>query len=97
MEPLDPKKKAPFSAKKFRLLPSETRQVGLAFAIPGLLLAGPLVGYGFGWLAVTYLGAPEWAKPIGLALGFISGVRESVLALRKMIKEQERESSSGDE
>jgi F0F1-type ATP synthase assembly protein I len=92
----DPKRKASFLVGRIRIPSSETRQVGLAFAIPGLLLAGPLVGYGFGWLANVYLGAPEWARVIGLALGFVSGVRESILAVKRLNEEQEKDTSSHD-
>jgi len=88
-----PKQKPlPFRSKR-RYDASEYRQVGLAFAIPGLLLAGPLVGYGLGWAAEIYLGFPEWVRLVGLGLGFASGVRESVVALKRLTKEQERERS----
>ena len=66
---------------------------GWLFAIPGMLLAGPLVGYGLGWAAEYYLGLPEWIRLVGLALGFVSGVRESIVALKRLTKEQEEESS----
>ena len=79
---------------RFRPLGAEYRQVGLAFAIPGMLLAGPLVGYGFGWVADVYLGCPEWARLVGLVLGLISGVRESIVVTKRLTKEQETESSS---
>lgn len=69
---------------------SAMRQVGAALSIPGLLLAGPLVGYGLGWTAKTYLGAPAWITLVMLLLGLISGIRESILVIRKLSAEAER-------
>lgn len=66
------------------------RQVGTALSIPGLLLAGPLVGYGLGWAAKTYLGAPVWTTLLLLVLGLISGIRESILVIKKLSAEAER-------
>jgi F0F1-type ATP synthase assembly protein I len=60
------------------------RQVGVALSIPGLLLAGPLVGYGLGWAAKTYLGTPKWVTMVCLLLGLISGIRESIIVIKKI-------------
>jgi len=68
--------------------------MGLGLAIPGMLLAGPLVGYAFGWVADIYLGCPSWTRLVGLGLGFVSGVRESIIALKRLTKEQERKENS---
>ena len=92
MEEDEPDQGANRFPKKPRYSATEFRQVGLAFAIPGMLLAGPLVGFAFGWIADVYLGAPEWARIVGLLLGLVAGIRESYLAVRKMIREQDSES-----
>lgn len=63
---------------------SALRQVGAALSIPGLLLAGPLVGYGLGWAAKTYLGAPRWVTMVCLVLGLISGIRESIIVIKRI-------------
>ncbi len=68
---------------------SAMRQVGTALSIPGLLLAGPLVGYGLGWAAKTYLGAPIWITIVGLVFGLASGIRESILVIKKLSAEAE--------
>lgn len=66
------------------------RQMGLALSIPGLLLSGPLVGYGLGWLAMRYLGWPAWVAGVGLILGLVSGIRESILVIKKLSRETEQ-------
>lgn len=66
------------------------RQMGLALSIPGLLLSGPLVGYGLGWLAATYLKWPAWVAGVGLVLGLVSGIRESILVIRKLSRDAEQ-------
>ncbi|MCG3196804.1 MAG: hypothetical protein GHCLOJNM_01283 [bacterium] len=65
------------------------RQLGVALSIPGLLLAGPLVGYGLGWCAKTYLGCPEWSVLVGLLLGLASGIRETVKVLKQLSAEMD--------
>lgn len=60
------------------------RQLGVALSIPGLLLAGPLVGYGVGWCAKTYLDFPEWSVFAALILGLASGIRETVKVLKQL-------------
>lgn len=92
MKKSDPKKVADRLREGILPTSSQARQIGLAFAIPGMLLAGPIVGYGLGWLVDNYLGAPEWVRPIGLLLGFVAGIRETVLALKKLTAEQEKKS-----
>lgn len=92
MKKSDPRQAADRLREKYLPSSSEVRQVGLAFAIPGMLLAGPIVGYGLGWLVDVYLGAPEWVRPLGVLLGFIAGVRETVIALKKLTAEQEKKS-----
>jgi F0F1-type ATP synthase assembly protein I len=68
------------------------RQTGAALSIPGLLLAGPLVGYGLGWVAAHYLGCPKWSPVAGLVFGLVSGIRESVIIIQKMAQESEKDS-----
>lgn len=92
MKKNDPERASERFRAKFSSTGSEVRQIGLAFAIPGMLLAGPLVGYGLGWCIDMYLGAPEWVRPIGLVLGFIAGIRETVIALKKLTAEQNKKS-----
>jgi F0F1-type ATP synthase assembly protein I len=76
---------------------SAMRQVGTALSIPGLLLAGPLVGYGLGWAAKTYLGMPKWVTMVCLVLGLISGIRESIIVIKKISVATEEPSDDSEE
>lgn len=67
------------------------RQAGGALAIPSLLLAGPLVGYGLAWAAIEYLGAPDWLLPLGVVFGVTSGIYESVRVIQKLSQESDRD------
>ena len=64
--------------------PNPWRQAGLATTIPMMLLAGGLVGFGLGWLIRHFTGWGRWVELVGLALGFIAGVRESILIIRRL-------------
>jgi F0F1-type ATP synthase assembly protein I len=79
----------PKGPSKATLYGQAVRQAGAALAIPGLLLAGPLVGYALGWAAQTYLGAPPWSRLAGLILGLVSGIRESILVIKTLMKESD--------
>ena len=59
-------------------------QAGMAMTIPMMMLAGPLVGYGIGWLLRRWLGWGAWIEMGMLVLGFVAGVRESVAIIRRM-------------
>jgi F0F1-type ATP synthase assembly protein I len=76
--------------KKVEEYGSLLRQTGTALAIPGLLLAGPLVGFGLGWCIKTYLGGPGWSPGVGLIVGLISGIRESIIVIKKLSREADR-------
>jgi len=59
-----------------------------AMAIPGFLVAGPLLGYFLGkWLGGVLLDAPKLGSFIGLILGFVSGVRETLRMVRRLGKD----------
>jgi F0F1-type ATP synthase assembly protein I len=59
-------------------------QVGLAMSIPMLLLAGPLVGLGLGWLLNRWTHWGEWLQWVFMILGMIAGVREVIKVIRRM-------------
>ena len=63
-------------------------EYSLALMIPPLMLAGPLVGYGLGWLAQKYLHWGDWAPLAGLFLGFLAAIREIIIILKKISKDQ---------
>lgn len=73
-------------------LPSEPsspiQSAMMAMAIPGLMVAGPVVGYLLGrWIGGFFLESPTPAALVGLALGFAAGVREVIRLIRRISKE----------
>mgnify|MGYP006282521129 CR=1 FL=1 len=59
-------------------------QIGLALSIPSMLLAGPLVGYGIGYLVRQWTGWGEWVTFFFIVLGFVAAVRETIKIIRKL-------------
>lgn len=66
------------------------QQASLALSLPMMMLAGPIVGY---FLAVGLVHwfeiGPPWAgrtKIIGVLLGTLAGLRETVNVIRKLTK-----------
>ncbi len=64
------------------------RQAGLAFSLPMMMLAGPLVGYFLAYGIVRWFGwTGPWAgrlKLVGLAFGIVAGIRETYKVIRKI-------------
>lgn len=61
----------------------QARQLGLLTTIPMILAAAPLVGYFLGrWLGGK-LGLEQLLSLLGLGVGIVAGVRETVVILRK--------------
>ena len=59
-----------------------------AMAIPGFLVAGPLLGYFLGkWLGGVLFGAPGPGSYAGLVLGFVAGIRETIRMVRRLGKD----------
>ena len=59
------------------------RQLGMLTVIPVLLAIAPLIGYFMGRQADRWLGTDPFLMLIGLGLGFVAGVRETILILKK--------------
>jgi F0F1-type ATP synthase assembly protein I len=59
-------------------------QAGVALTIPALLVSGPLVGYGLGWLIRRWTGWGPWVDVLMLLLGLIAGARETIKVIRKI-------------
>ena len=51
--------------------------------IPIMLAVAPLVGYFLGQLVDNWLDKDSVFEMIGLGLGFVAGVRETILILKK--------------
>ena len=62
-------------------------EYGLALMIPPLMMAGPMVGYGLGYLAQKHLHWGDWAPLAGLFLGFMAAIREIIVILKKISKD----------
>ncbi len=60
----------------------DLRQLGAFAAIPGLLLAGPLVGYVVGW----WLDGKFGTSPYLAALGVLMGIAASGIEIFELIK-----------
>ncbi len=64
------------------------RNASLAMLIPGLMLAGPIVGYLLGrWLGGALFDRPDTGAFIGLLAGIVAGGREVVRVVRRLGKE----------
>lgn len=64
--------------------PNTYTQIGMAMSIPMMLLSGPLVGYGLGWLIRRMTGWGPWVEAIMVGLGLIAGIREVINVIRKL-------------
>ena len=61
----------------------QARQLGLLTTIPMILAAAPLVGYFLGRWIDGKVGTEPILSLVGLGVGLVAGVRETVLILRK--------------
>lgn len=55
--------------------------IGTYTLIPMLLLAGPAVGYGLGWLAERWWGGSPWGVVAGVLFGMAAAFRQVYLIL----------------
>ena len=62
----------------------QVRQASIAMTIPMVMAAGPLVGWGLGWAARRYLGAPNWVMLVGVVVGLAAGIRQTILLIRQL-------------
>ena len=69
------------------------RQTGLLAAVPGLLIAGPLVGYFIGQWADSYFATAPWLLILGIAFGFAAAGRE----IWRLVKKAEKYSQEDDQ
>jgi len=69
---------------------SGLRTAGYLLAIPGLLIAAPLVGFFAGrWLDGRFRTTP-WLSLVGVVLGFAAAGRETYQIYRRYLAEEER-------
>lgn len=67
------------------------RQIGLLSTIPFMLAVAPLVGYFGGRWLDRKLGTDPVLTFVLLGLGFVAGIRETMIVVRKATKEAEDE------
>jgi len=63
------------------------RQVALLTAIPTILAAGPILGYFIGDFLDRYFSTSPWLMILFSAMGIISGVRQTVILIKRVTKE----------
>nr|MEE4266615.1 AtpZ/AtpI family protein [Candidatus Krumholzibacteria bacterium] len=61
----------------------QLRDMGSYTLIPMLMLAGPAVGYGLGWLVEKQWDIKPWGMVIGVLLGLAAGFQQIILLLKK--------------
>ncbi|MFH2053442.1 MAG: AtpZ/AtpI family protein [bacterium] len=59
----------------------QVMDIGTYTLIPMLLLAGPAVGYGLGWLAEHWWGGSPWGVVAGVLFGLAAAFRQVYLIL----------------
>ena len=59
----------------------QLRNVGTYTLIPAMLLAGPAVGYGLGWLVERRWGGSPWGVTVGALVGLVAAFRQIFLIL----------------
>lgn len=64
----------------------QARDVGTYTLIPSLMLAGPAVGYGLGWLVERYWGGKPYVGVCGILFGLVAAFHQIFLLLKKNAK-----------
>lgn len=57
------------------------KDIGTYTLIPALMVAGPAVGYGLGWLVERQWGGAPWPVVIGLLFGLMAAFRQIFIIL----------------
>ena len=68
------------------------RHFSLLTAIPMVMVAGPIVGYGVGYFFDRWFSTDPWGMAIFSLLGIVSGARETVGLIRRVERSQRGES-----
>jgi F0F1-type ATP synthase assembly protein I len=62
------------------------KDIGTYTLIPAMMIAGPTVGYGLGWLVEWKWGGAPWPGVIGLLFGLVAAFRQIFLILARKTK-----------
>ncbi len=68
-----------FSAKTGK----QVRQIGSYTLIPMMMMAGPAVGYGLGWLLEKQFGGKPWVSVFGILFGLAAAFQQIIIILKK--------------
>ncbi len=61
----------------------QIKDIGAYTMIPAMLLAGPALGYGLGWLVESRWGGSPWGVVIGSLFGLVASFKQIYLILTK--------------
>ena len=70
------------------------KDIGAFTLIPMMMLAGPIVGYGLGWVLEKQWGGAPWTGVICLLLGVIASFRQIFIILAKKSKDDKRNNTN---
>jgi len=65
----------------------QIRVAMLAVALPFVMAVGPIAGYFVGGWIGEQVGYIEWARVIGLVAGMAASVHQTVLIIRRILRE----------
>ncbi len=93
--------KAERAARKNKKHDSKTSKFGTKFGkqatdigaytlIPMMMLAGPIVGYGLGWLLEKQFGGAPWTGVVCLLMGVVAAFRQIFIILAKKAEADKR-------
>ncbi|MCP4290581.1 MAG: AtpZ/AtpI family protein [bacterium] len=76
-------KNRPRIAKFANRVGQSASDIGTYTLIPMMMLAGPAVGYGLGWLAEKQWGGEPWTSTTGVLVGLAAAFRQIIILLNK--------------
>lgn len=68
----------------------QARELGSYTLIPTMMLAGPAVGYGLGWLLERQFGGKPWVSVFGILFGLAAAFQQIILLLKKNAERKDR-------
>ena len=72
----------------------QAKDIGTYTLIPMMMLAGPIVGYGLGWILEKQWGGAPWTGVIGLLLGVLAAFRQIFIILAKKARADKSKKSN---
>lgn len=72
----------------------QAKDIGSFTLIPMMMLAGPIVGYGLGYILEKQWGGAPWTGVIGLLAGVVAAFRQIIIILTKKSEDDKRNRSN---